>query len=278
MRDGSSSVRQPTPSADVGTSCGPDVTAWFVNLMNTAKRDRRVLAIKQRLEGARTLGAGYGYNSMEVAEGALVRMVLQAARSAGNPARTPAADAQIGAADPGNQFGRMVLIASIPLPFVGAPEHFMVAAIRSASLSWKSLFETGAVFDFKNTTVLNRNSLAAAGCPALCPGDPPITIAGRCYENDLPGNIFYAYLSGFVGFSLTATHLGSQFAELQPNSSSGWDSAEDTAALNLGFNLPQGTLTQADLVSRLQSPTAGVRVRNCTPCPVVYNPSVALQL
>jgi hypothetical protein len=246
--------------------------------MNTAKRDRRVLAIKRRLEGARTLGAEFGYNSMDVLEGGLVRKVLQAERSAGNPPRTAVATAQIRAADPGNQFGRAIIAASIPLPFVGAPEQFMLAAIRESSLTWKSLVETGAVFDFKNSAVLNRNSLAAAGCPALCPGDPPITIAGKCYENDLPGNIFYAYFSRFVGFSLIATHLGSQFAELQPNSSSGWDSAEDTAALNLGFSLRQVALSRADLVSALQARAAGVRIRNCTPCSVVYNPSVPLEL
>ena len=259
-----------------GTSCGPDVTDWFVNIMNNAKADKRVLEIKRRLEGAQRVGRRVGYDSQAVLEGGLARKVLVAERNAGNPPRTADATAQIQAADPNNQFGRATLAASIPLPFAGAPEHFMLAAIRGASLIWKSLVETGAVFDFKNT-VLVRPALAGAGCPPMCPGDPTITVGGGCFENDLPGNIFYAYISRFVGFSLTAVHLGSQFAELQPNSSSNWDTKEDTAALNLGFGLPQGTLARVDLLSAIQAPSAGVRVRACTPCSVNFNPVVTLQ-
>ena len=259
-----------------GTSCGPDITDWFVNIMNNAKTDQRVLEIKRRLEGAQRLGTRYGYNSQAVLEGGLVRKVLVAERNAGNPARTADATAQVQAADPNNQFGRATLAAAAPLPFVAAPEHFMLAAIRGASLIWKSLVETGAIFDFKNTA-LARSALVGAGCPPMCPGDPTVTIGNVCFENDLPGNIFYAYISRFVGFSLTAVHLGSQFAELQPNSSRNWDTREDTAALNLGFALPQGSLAQVDLVSAIQAPSAGVRVRPCTPCSVKFNPRVTLQ-
>ena len=40
-----------------GNSCGPDVTDWFVKIMNNAKADKRVLEIKRRLEGAQKVGA-----------------------------------------------------------------------------------------------------------------------------------------------------------------------------------------------------------------------------
>jgi hypothetical protein len=250
------------------------VTDWFVAIMNNAKTDKRVLEIQSLLAGATRVGARYGYSAMDVLEGGLVRKVLAAEKSAGMPARTAAARAQVAAADPGNQFGRAVLGATVPI--VGYPEELMLAAIRRASLIWKSLVETGAIFDFKNT-VLSRASLGAAGCPPMCPGDPTVTIDGVCYENDLPGNIFYAYISAFVGFSLNAVHLGSQYAELLPNSSGGWDSPEDEAALNLGYSLPQGTLTRSALVSALRAPTAGVKVRNCVVCLKVFNPTVALR-
>ena len=147
-----------------GTSCGPDVTDWFVNIMNNAKGDKRVLEIKRRLEGAQTLGRRYGYNSQAVLEGGLVRKVLVAERNASNRARTTDAIAQIQAADPNNEFGRATWAASIPLPFAGAPEHAMLAAIRGASLIWKSLVETGAIFDFRTLyswTCVSRSWLSS---------------------------------------------------------------------------------------------------------------------
>jgi len=276
MSNGSSTEtqagQQPAGGA-AGTSCGPDVTDWFVNIMNNAKTDRLVLAIKGRLGGAARTGSRFGYSSMDVVEGGLVRKVLAAAQAVGNPQRTVAASAQISSADPQDQFGRAVLGATVPI--VGFPEQLMLAAIRGASLTWKSLVETNAVFDFKNT-VLARARLSAAGCPPMCPGDPTVTIGGICFENDLPGNLFYAYIGRFVGYSLNSLQLGSQFAELQPNSSSNWDSPEDTAAITLGFGLPQGTLSRSALMSALHSPSAGVRVRQCAPCPVVFNPTVPL--
>lgn len=276
-------VRQAAPRVGgaPGTSCGPEVTDWFVDLLNNAKKDRLVLAIKQRLEGAQRYGRRFGYDSMAVLEGGLVRKLLAAEKSAGNPARTPDATALIRAADPNNEFGRAFLGSFVPI--VGLPEDTLLGALRGASLTWKSLVETGAVFDFKNT-VLTRNLLDAVGCPAMCAGDPTITIAGKCYPNDLPGNIFYAYISRFVGFSRNAVHLGSQIAELQPNSSSNWDPPEETAALDLGFDLgfdpstgtQRPTVSRSELVSAVD--TAAVTRRSCTPCSVLYNPNVPLKL
>jgi hypothetical protein len=131
----------------------------------------------------------FGYNSQAVLEGCLVRKVLVAEKNAGNPARTADATAQIQAADPNNEFGRATLAAAIPLPFAGAPEHFMLAGIRSASLIWKSLVETGAIFDFKNT-VLVRPALAGADCPPMCPGDPTITTGAFALRMIYPGTFF----------------------------------------------------------------------------------------
>lgn len=260
------------PRTRAGTSCGPDVTDWFKMIMNDAKAHRRVLEIKRRLTVAENVGARYGYSAQAVLEGGLVRKVLAAARNAGNPTRTAGVNAQIRAADPQNQFGRAIIAATIPI--LGYPEQMMLAALRGASLIWKSLVETGAVFDFKNN-VLSRARLAAAGCPPMCPGEPTVTIGTTCYENDLPGNILFAHISRFVGFSRTVVHLGSQYAELLPTSSRDWDSAEDTAALNLGFGLPQTNITRTIITSALRG--ARVTVRNCTPCSTVFSPRVPIR-
>jgi hypothetical protein len=257
-------------------SCGPDISDWFVTIMNDAQSDKRVLEIKRRLEVAARVGAPVGYSAQAVLEGGLVRKVLAAEKAAGNPSRTAAARAQIAAADPGNQFGRALLAATSPFPFAGAEERAMFAALRGASLIWKSLVETGADFDFKNT-VLKKSELDKAGCPPMCEGDPTVTIFGTCYENDLPGNIFYAYISKFVGFSLTAVHLGSQWAELQPSSSKGWDSPEDTAALNLGYGLPLGTLTMVTLSAALTAAGRAITVRPCKACLKVLTPRNVIQ-
>jgi uncharacterized protein DUF4157/putative RNase toxin 44 of polymorphic toxin system len=253
----------------VGTSCGPDVTDWFVGIMNSAKSDSRVLDIQRRLSGATRLGARYGYSATNILEGAVVRKVLAAEAAAGHPARPPEAGRQIAAADPGNEFGRALLGATAPIPFVGAPEQIILGQIKNASLIWKSLVETGAVWDFKNN-VLSGARLSGAGCPRTCPDPPTVTLCSTCFEHDLPGNLFYAYIGKVCGFSLNALQLGSQFAELLPTSSGGWDPPEDTAAINLGFGLPT-TLTRTNLCSAL-SPAGSVTTRTCTVCPTTYSP------
>lgn len=254
----------------VGSSCGPDVTDWFVGIMNRAKTDSNVLEIQRRLTGASRLGAKHGYSATNVLEGGVVRKVLAAETAAGRPTRTPEASRQIAAADPSNEFGRALLGASAPIPFAGAPAQYMLAAIRGASLIWKSLVETGAVWDFKNN-VLSGSSLAAAGCPLPCPGTPTVTMCGTCYEHDLPGNLFYAYIGKVCGFSLNALQLGSQFAELLPSSSGGWDPPEDTAAINLGFGLP-ATITRTNLCAALGSAGTSLVARSCALCSRTYSP------
>jgi Domain of unknown function (DUF4157)/Bacterial toxin 44 len=208
-------------------SCGPDVSNWFISIMNSAKTHPAVLAIKSDLDSARLGGARYGYSSTDVLEGGLARRVLAAEAAAGHPRRTADASSQLGAADPHNEFGRALMGAAIPLPFAGMPEQMLLLHIRRAGARWVSMVQTGAVWDFKNT-VLSAANLAGANCTNPCTNPPTVTICGTCYEHDLPGNLFYAYIGRVCGFSLNALQLGSQFAELLPTSSSNWDTPEDT--------------------------------------------------
>ncbi len=259
-----SSVGQEGSASEARRSCGPDSTDWFVDIMNAAKSDPRVVEIKRRVSAAEVVGGKYGYSAQAVLEGGLARKVLAAERAAGNPPRTAAATAQIAAADPQNQFGRALLVATVPLPFIGAPEHAMLAALKSASEGWKSLVQTGADLDFKNN-VLKQENLTKAGCPApTCPRT--ITLLGACYGSDLPGNIFYAYLSGFCGFSRTTVHLGSQFAQLQENAGKHWDPPEDTAAMDLGYDLPTALITRAVLSAALKAAASALPTMPCAVC------------
>ena len=146
-----------------------------------------------------------------------------------------------------------------------------MAALRGASLIWKSLVETGGPYDFKNN-VLSGSRLAAAGCPSPCPGDPSVGIGTTCHEHDLPGNIFYAYIGRYCGFSLNALQLGSQYANLLDPTSRDWDPPQDTAAIRLGWGLPRGTITRSNLLAALRSAGTSVIVRPCTLCRVIYSP------
>jgi hypothetical protein len=264
-------ARQTAPShkdqPQATASCGPDVTDWFVDVMKDARKNPTALAIQKDLTNAAAGGAHYGYSASDVLEGGLARTVLAAEKAAGNPTRTEAAKSQLAAADPQNQFGKAVAAATAPIPFAGAPAQMMLLLIKRAGERWKSLVQTGAVWDFKNN-VLSGANLARAGCPAPCPDPPTLTMCGKCYENNLPGDLLYASVGRFCGFSLNALQLGSQFAELQPDSTGNWDPPGDTADINLGFNLP-ADLTRGNLCGALAG-AAGITVRPCAPCSVSF--------
>ena len=58
---------------------------------------------------------------------------------AGSPARSPEAKSQMAASVPGQkEFGRAVTAATVPLPFVGAPEQIVLLSIRRAASAWTS--------------------------------------------------------------------------------------------------------------------------------------------
>jgi len=261
-------VPQPAPEP-VRDNCGPDVTDWFVGIMNAAKRDRRVLAIQRDLTSARTGAAAVGLSSTNILEGGVLRTVLAAERAAGNPTRTAAASAQISSADPGNEFGRTVASAALFNPRA----MMILGLIRRAGSRWQSLVGTGQIWDFKNNVLAPSALDGVEGCTPRCGGDPTITLCAQCRENDLPGNLFFAHIGAFAGFSENSLQLGSQFAELLPTSSGGWDSPEDTAAIHLGFTLPPA-LTRASLCSALTAAGSSVALRNrCAVCGTTFAPS-----
>jgi hypothetical protein len=164
---------------------------------------------------------------------------------------------------PGQQaFARALLAATVPL--VGAPEAFVLAAIRGAALTWKGLVETGAKYDFKNDS-RTMKSPTSEHCPVdcaetitLCP-----STASDCFIIDVPGNLFYAHVGRFVGWTELALQLGSQFAQL--DSSATWDSPEDTRMISLGFALPD-PLSRSDLCAAINANRSIFKLQECANC------------
>jgi outer membrane protein OmpA-like peptidoglycan-associated protein len=227
--------------------CGPDATDWFVRQVDAAKRDPAVLAVRANLAMATTELAAEGLSASLVAEGAVLTKVLEAERAAGNPPRTAAAAAQIAAGTPGEAEldtakRDLVLLGVQGLANPGAALRAAVLGdalrrIRRAALDWAGLVGTKRRFDFKwDTGTMRRPS--TANCPKDC--DNTITLCpttlSDCYRTDVPGNIFYAHVGRFVGWSELILQLGSEFAQLQANKS--WDPPEDTTIISASFALP----------------------------------------
>ena len=257
------------------STCGPDITDWFVKQVNTAAADKDVLGVKRALSSADFFARIGGTTAAEIGEAGATAAVLNELRSLGSaaPAFTGAAGtkaaAQIAAGKTSlsNVAGKLdpaVLLGAIPM-------------VTSAALLWKGLVETGARYDFKNN-VLNHPK--AAGCPqncdegevgivTLCPGSR----SENCYEADVPGNLFYAAIGRFVGWSELALQLGSQLAELKDititkfHPAVEWDPPTDTAAIMLGFRALPVPLTRGDLCGIVPKVRGALNIRRgCPDC------------
>lgn len=251
--------------------CGPDITDWFINQINAAKADPLVLALKARLAGAERVASSYGFSAMAVAEGGVAKKVLAEEAKAGSPTRSADAQSQITASVPGQrEFGRAAIAATVPL--VGAPEAIVLAAIKGAATTWKNLVGTGKKYDFKNRSETLKKP-QSANCPVECSSTITLCPAPgvECFVKDVPGNLFYAHIGNFVGWSELILQLGSQFAQLE--SSAKWDPPEDTRMIHFGFNLPV-SLTKADLCSLIQSHPGVFDVQSCPSCTEVFSPTI----
>jgi|HubBroStandDraft_6_1064221.scaffolds.fasta_scaffold00862_13 hypothetical protein len=250
------SAPKPTPKP----KCGPDATDWLVTQVNTALTDRDVLSVQSSLHAADAIARSHGTSAdifaeaggttaVEAQEAALPRLGFPA------PARTGAIVGQLTA---GTTSQALATATAISSPFTSAR---ITTLIGVAALKWRALVNHSARYDFKNHTDSMDQPHSAhcpdPSCPAtehgtitLCPG---AAAAGNCYESDLPGNLFYAYIGRFIGWSELTLQLGSELAELTDLPRAGrpavtWDSPEDTAAIHLGFRLAASLpLTRAAL-------------------------------
>jgi outer membrane protein OmpA-like peptidoglycan-associated protein len=263
---------KPAPEAKAEV-CGPDVTQWFLDEVAHAKTDRVVLEIQANLAGAHRVAASYGFSAEDVTEGGVAKKLLAEEARVGSPKRTAEASAQLAASQPGQAaFGRAVTAGTAPIPFAGAPEQIVLLAIKRASLAWKGLVGTGKRYDFKNDPSTMKGPHSDS-CPISCSNTITFcpSAGSDCFGTDLPGNLFYAHIGRFVGFTELALQLGSQFAQLE--SSSHWDPPEDTAMISAGFRLPD-PLDHAALCSAMASLRSSVARQNCRNCLEVSSASI----
>jgi hypothetical protein len=267
-------VNAPPPEPQPKTKCGPDASDWLVKQVAAGKRNPKVLEVRKHLDNAAffaplitgSLGStvSAGLNSTDILEGAIGTKVNKARVAAGSPRPTPEANMQLGDAA---LFGLpSFLTAGLAGLSLDVNAITTLQELRSASLKWKALVGSDMPYDFKvdASTMLDPKSASCpdAGCGksiTLCPGSPGL----NCFGKDLPGNVFYATIGRFVGFSENALQLGSQFAQLA--STKAWDPPEDTRMISFGFNLP-GSLTSATFCAELQSAKSSFPLRQCGDC------------
>jgi len=108
----------------------------------------------------------------------------------------------------------------------------------------------------------------SASCPVEC--DKTVTFCQKiglgCFQIDTPGNIFYAHIGRFAGFSENVLQLGSQFAQLTSSKGPSWDPPNDTRLINIGFSLPD-PLTRADLCTAVMGAIDELEPQPCGNCP-----------
>jgi hypothetical protein len=247
--------------------CGPDVTQWLIDQVAAAKRDPAVRRIKTDLDIARSVGRSAGLSADQLSEGGVLTLLLRQERRAGRPPRTADASRQIAAATPG--LGELAVAGLSTAADLAtgrrSPAALMLGLIAHASLGWKALVGTGMRYDFKNDARTMQHP-TSAHCPhncrtsiTLCPTAP----LPSCFGTDVPGNMFYATVGRFVGFTETALQLGSQFAQLQ--STRTWDPPEDTTMIALGFALPD-PLDHAGLCAAVGALRGVATPHACEPC------------
>jgi len=234
--------------------------------MRLAKSDRAVSQVRIWNAFARRLAKKAGLSSSRILEGAVRGQVLSAEQRAGRPTRTTTARRQLRQSRAGRREYLRALWKALKIHRKsGASAALSLYFLRKAALRWKGLVGTGKRYDFKNDPATMSNP-KSANCPKGCPG--AITMCPRsrgnnCYKSDMPGNLFYAHIGRFAGFSRLALQLGSQYAHL--SASRRWDPPEDTAMVNFGYNLPR-KLTRQALCTRLWTSSAGFIKPSCRQC------------
>jgi len=265
-----------------GCKCGPDATNWFVNQVNRAMSDPAVLSIRRDLRLANTMLTFSSVSTDEIAEAGATSAIEAQEMYLGSsaPVRNATINSQLSA---GRAARTRVLSAAGTGGFTISPLAASVPAasllVASAAFQWRALVNHLARYDFKAHPD-SMNHPHSATCPddgctpmevgviTLCPG----VALENCYESDLPGNLFYALIGRYVGWSELTLQLGSQLAELTDTRSTPahqvvtWDSPQDTSAISLGYHLPL-PLTAAALCRALPAARSTLSIKaGCIDC------------
>jgi Domain of unknown function (DUF4157)/Bacterial toxin 44 len=249
--------RSPDEAKKPKPKCGPDVTKWFIEQVAAAMKDPRVLALRKHLAAVNNLALLYQTNAQELVEAGATQQILWAEEGLKKEKkpRNPPRGANINTEMEVGEASRASAAASVATSaaglgiVTGEPKSVvktlakLAGETKKAADEWKALVGHGADFDFKanklvNPTSLNCNDPACGQSLTFCPD--PDGKTENCYVTDVPGNVFYALIGRYVGFSEMGLRLGSEYAQLtspvapQPS----WDPPVDTAAIQFGYSLP----------------------------------------
>ena len=278
-----STPRPATPSSSGAPSalphCGPDATNWFVNQVNIASGDPAVNTVKADLASADTHASHLGLTAAQLGEsgGATAVQAQEMILGGGAPARNPTIASQMSASRASIAAVGISAVSGGPSPTRTWHRLLMMQALASAAVGWRSLVNHGARYDFKAHKMSFPKAVGCpdTGCPGgtvgiitLCPG----ANTENCYESDVPGNIFYALIGKYIGWSHLTLQLGSQYAELTdtvPRPARPvvtWDTPDDTAAITFGYGLPL-PLTSGVLCGGIGSVGSSLALRHgCQDC------------
>lgn len=257
--------------------CGPNATSWFVDQVNAALTNKIVITIKTLLLLAKEKALRKGASSEKMAEAGATAAVQAQEINLGKekaPVRSGKIKEQMSA-------GVDSEIATVMFALKDGEALLESGAyIGSAALLWYLLVNHKALYDFK-AHADSMNHPKSANCPGdnckkgevgiitLCPGNLP----QNCYESDLPGNLFYALIGRYVGWSKLTLQLGSQLAELTDKPRKDrpvitWDTPQDTNAIDLGFDLGGVLpLSQSALCNKLPAKRGNLDAREgCEDC------------
>jgi hypothetical protein len=264
-------IQQAPQAPQPGGLCGPDATDWLVKQVVAAKKNTKVLKVREKLDVANffapIIWPSAHLDAMDMLEGQELVMIGKAWDAAGKPRPTPEANMQM--SEPSATLGVAEVTTAKTAALRGnANAITTLMALRDAATAWRDLVGTRKPYDFK----FDPSTLAdpkSPHCPdadcaktiTLCPGSP----GSNCFEKDLPGNMLFAHVGAFVGFSENALQLGSQWAQLNPSGGSHWDPPEDTQMIDFGFNLPT-PLTAAAFCPALQSAKSDFKTHPCKDC------------
>ncbi len=247
--------------------CGPDATDWFIDQVAQAKADKAVLNVKADLDKALKIMKIFGISAKKVAEGGvLVKKVLPEWSRAGRPKVKPKARSQLTKAILGKTAlnNAIVKAGNIRKPIRAALIIKALMRIRRAGQNWTKLVGPNEKFDFKNRSE-TMESPKSQSCPVKCPST--ITFCPNtgynCYSTEAPGNLFYAHVGKYVGWSELALQLGSQFAQLKTTKD--WDLPEDTLMISLGFSLTD-PLTRSVFCKALNKHRSSFTLHSCVNC------------